>query len=230
MVLMASCDADSNRCAAQGADDRIAMASASHPRSVFLFQKLPPELRNHIYDYYFSDDAKDELELFANATRMHYPNWAIMATCKQISLETSTIFARAAAGFWTDHSFHIKGPFPHTCYDKEAYLIRCDRLLSLLPRSINLRSLEHRSQKSSPTIPNVKVEIDADGELDARFVIEPVNHCTTDGIGDVEERVNYYLRSDIARSALDLPAMKGSRAFCKQDLNKLMRILLNYGG
>ncbi|KAK4539752.1 hypothetical protein LTR36_010405 [Oleoguttula mirabilis] len=93
------------------------------------FLKIPPELRNMIYDLAFTSAADSEDYVYFTAAP---PYKAIVYTCKQVYHEAKGLYRHAYRRFWTNSFFKIPVDFgklssraiQHTLTNEEVAAIR----------------------------------------------------------------------------------------------------------
>ena len=112
------------------------MADSSTATMPFRFLDLPPELRNNIYSRLLEDSSPSSVDLLNyNA---HVQARSILATCKQIRQELSTLLTKAQLSFWKHHSWTIN--FDERILDsmyRDYIMSRCEAL----PKSARIKHL-----------------------------------------------------------------------------------------
>lgn len=70
-----------------------------------LLTKLPPELRNRIYEYVFTTDESMHKDLVA--ARAQGPPSDLLLTCQRVFAETTGIYQVARTSYWRDTTFYV---------------------------------------------------------------------------------------------------------------------------
>ncbi|KXT00930.1 hypothetical protein AC578_5700 [Pseudocercospora eumusae] len=88
---------------------------AQPPPPCYLLQKLPPELRNNIYEVVFTfdhvkEDHTNDVDVWTAVKKL--PN-SLLFTCRTIQAEATKMFAASLKNFWSTHNFVITEP---ACY------------------------------------------------------------------------------------------------------------------
>jgi hypothetical protein len=68
------------------------------------FEKLPPEIRNEIYEYVFTTNDPSSRQ---NLAKIERPCLTLLLTSQRIFAESSTIYESVRTAFWTESIFHI---------------------------------------------------------------------------------------------------------------------------
>jgi hypothetical protein len=71
-----------------------------------LFAKLPPELRNNIYEYVFTTDGLTDKDLVTAKSRR--PRSDLIYTCQRVFAEAQRIFEKARTDYWRYSTFYVK--------------------------------------------------------------------------------------------------------------------------
>ena len=85
-------------------DRRLNMALASQATCPF-FEKLPPELRNQIYEYVFTTE-KSRHKALVTAT-FKRPESNVLLTCQRVFVEASGMFEVARTAYWKKSTFYV---------------------------------------------------------------------------------------------------------------------------
>ena len=86
--------------------DRLKMASASQAACP-LFQKLPSEVRNQIYEYAFTTDKSRHKALVTAAIKRPDNNFSL--TCQRVFAEANGIYQVARTTYWKKSTFTSTG-------------------------------------------------------------------------------------------------------------------------
>jgi hypothetical protein len=70
-----------------------------------LFEKLPPELRNQIYEYVFTSERPLRSNLYT--ANMKRPWSDLLLTCQRIFAETKGIYEVARTSYWRENIFYV---------------------------------------------------------------------------------------------------------------------------
>lgn len=84
--------------------DRLTMALASQAACPF-FERLPPEVRNQIYEYAFTTD-KSRHKALVTAT-FKRPESNLLLTCQRVFVEASGMFEVARTAYWKKSTFYV---------------------------------------------------------------------------------------------------------------------------
>ena len=84
--------------------DRLTMALASQAACPF-FEKLPPEVRNQIYEYAFTTEKSRHKALVTAAFKR--PESNLLLTCQRIFVEASGMFEVARTAYWKKSTFNV---------------------------------------------------------------------------------------------------------------------------
>lgn len=83
-------------------DPKMALASqAACP----LFEKLPPEIRNKIYECVFTSQASTRRNLFTAVRKRPWSN--LLLTCQRIFAEANGIYELARTSYWRENTFYF---------------------------------------------------------------------------------------------------------------------------
>jgi len=69
--------------------------------------RLPPELRNNIYELVFSPAEVEEVEL--TSAKSHAPSAALTLACKRINSEACGLYKAASQTYWSSITFTLSG-------------------------------------------------------------------------------------------------------------------------
>ncbi|KAK5131811.1 hypothetical protein LTR08_000566 [Meristemomyces frigidus] len=156
--------------------------SAATPTATpFRIRDLAPELRNHIYDCVFEDDAPHKLSLLeAHAVA---PPSAITAVSRQLRQETLELHQHAMAAFWGSHDFCIA--FDCEKHEvgkmKKMLLGRCKKLPVIGLRRLNIVFGKSFSFFIAGSL-HILVELNTDGSVNWRYwfscdCVDTCMHC-----------------------------------------------------
>jgi hypothetical protein len=70
-----------------------------------LLAKLPPELRNHIYEYVFTSERSSRQNLYTATMSRPWSN--LILTCQRIFAETKGIYEVARTSYWGENTFYV---------------------------------------------------------------------------------------------------------------------------
>jgi hypothetical protein len=113
-------------------DNNLAAEMALQEQSP-LFGKLPPEIRNDIFEYVFTTGGSSSHKDLAKPER---PCIDLLFTCQRVFAESSSVYDSARTAFWAENTFYISrrikdltnGPpnqdIVNNLHDKEIDLIR----------------------------------------------------------------------------------------------------------
>lgn len=98
-----------------------------------LFEKLPQELRDQIYEYVFT--TTNDSSIHRNLATTERPFSNLLLTCQRMFNETSQIYEIARTQFWTENIFIIDKP---TCEPSAKQIVENlhDREISLIQQIV----------------------------------------------------------------------------------------------
>lgn len=70
-----------------------------------LLEKLPPELRNQIYEYVFTSERSLRRNLYTATMKRPWCN--LLLTCQRIFAETKGIYEVARTSYWRENTFYV---------------------------------------------------------------------------------------------------------------------------
>ena len=70
-----------------------------------LLDKLPPELRNQIYEYVFTSERSARRNLYT--AKMQRPWSNLLLTCQRIFAETKGMYEVARTSYWRENTFYV---------------------------------------------------------------------------------------------------------------------------
>lgn len=193
--------------------------------SVFRFLDLPPELRNRIYYYVFTETSSHELNLLDRPP--YYSNSAITSTSRKIRGESLSLYEQIVTDFWQTHAFYIKLDARKVSTNPEWIGTWC-KYLETLPEDIWFRSLlilfsfENPHSQSNCYV-QLEVWLNPVGRLGVECRLPPTTDFTQETVHRFESTVAESLTLRGLSYKWTNRRLRERDGFGKQDLEPLLK-------